>query len=79
MKLSQSQIGKRESIQFPVIGEGKGMFSWVINGKMYTSNVTILPWVVVGEPAVITTGYVVTKNVESEKIVGGIPSKELSQ
>ncbi|MBP1839111.1 acyltransferase [Formosa algae] len=45
------------------------------NGAWIGSNVTILPGVVIGERAVIAAGSVVTKSVEAETIVGGIPAK----
>nr|WP_186317639.1 DapH/DapD/GlmU-related protein [Curtobacterium sp. 9128] len=39
------------------------------------SRATILPGVVVGVGAVVAAGAVVTKNVESGMIVGGVPAK----
>lgn len=39
------------------------------------SGVTILPGVTIGERAVIAAGSVVTKNVESHSIYGGVPAK----
>ncbi len=39
------------------------------------ANCVILPGVVIGEGAVIAAGSVVTRNVESFSIVGGIPAK----
>ena len=39
------------------------------------SNVTVLPGVTIGEGAVIAAGAVVTKDVEANTIVGGIPAK----
>jgi maltose O-acetyltransferase len=38
----------------------------------------ILPGVTIGKGAVVAAGSVVTKNVEPYKIVGGVPSKILS-
>jgi len=41
------------------------------------SRVTILPGVKIGKGAVIACGAVVTKNVNSYEIVGGIPAKKI--
>ncbi|WP_299778170.1 DapH/DapD/GlmU-related protein [uncultured Formosa sp.] len=45
------------------------------DGAWIGSNVTILPGVTIGARAVIAAGSVVTKDVEAETIVGGIPAK----
>lgn len=42
------------------------------------SRVTILPGIIIGHGAVVACGAVVTKNVTSLTIVGGIPAKQLS-
>lgn len=39
------------------------------------SNVTVLPGVTIGEGAIVAAGAVVTKDVEPNTIVGGIPAK----
>ncbi len=39
------------------------------------ANVTILPGVTIGDGAIVAAGAVVTKNVEANTIVGGIPAK----
>ena len=39
------------------------------------SNVTILPGVSIGKGAIVAAGAVVTKNVEPNTIVGGVPAK----
>lgn len=39
------------------------------------SNVTVLPGVTIGEGAIVAAGAVVTKDVESNTIVGGVPAK----
>ena len=39
------------------------------------SRVTILPGVTIGKGAVIATGAVVTKDVESYAVVGGVPAQ----
>lgn len=39
------------------------------------SNSTILPGVTVGEGAIVAAGSVVTKNVEPNTVVGGVPAK----
>lgn len=39
------------------------------------SNVTVLPGVTIGEGAIVAAGAVVTKDVEPNSIVGGIPAK----
>jgi acetyltransferase-like isoleucine patch superfamily enzyme len=57
-----------------------GIVSKAINiedGAWIGSNVTILPGVIIGKRAVIAAGSVVTKNVESETIYGGIPAKKI--
>ncbi|MEZ4801894.1 MAG: DapH/DapD/GlmU-related protein [Gelidibacter sp.] len=45
------------------------------DGAWVGSGVTILPGVTIGKRAVIAAGSVVTKNVESNSIYGGIPAK----
>ncbi len=39
------------------------------------ANVTILPGVTIGDGAIIAAGAVVTKNVDANTIVGGVPAK----
>ncbi len=39
------------------------------------ANVTILPGVTIGDGAIIAAGAVVTKDVEADTIVGGVPAK----
>ncbi|WP_407393681.1 sugar O-acetyltransferase [Methanobrevibacter sp.] len=39
------------------------------------SNVTILPGVTIGEGAIVAAGAVVTKDVEANTIVGGVPAR----
>lgn len=39
------------------------------------SNVTILPGVKIGQGSVVAAGAVVTKDVESYVVVGGVPAK----
>lgn len=41
------------------------------------ANATILPGVSIGDGAVIAAGAVITKDVPSEMIVGGVPAKEI--
>ena len=43
------------------------------------SNVTILPGVTIGEWASVAAGAVVTKNVESYTVVGGVPAKVIKR
>jgi len=50
---------------------------YIEDGAWIGSNVTILPGVIVGKRAVVAAGSVVTKNVESETIYGGVPAKKL--
>ncbi len=45
------------------------------NNVWIGSNSTILPGVTVGEGAIIAAGAVVTKNVEPNTVVGGVPAK----
>lgn len=49
------------------------------NGAWLGSNVTILPGVTIGERAVIAAGSVVTKNIPSSEIWGGIPAKKMKE
>jgi acetyltransferase-like isoleucine patch superfamily enzyme len=55
------------SIQKTVIGKGV----WIM------PNVTIVPGIKVGDESVIATGSVVTKDVPSRTLVGGVPAKVL--
>lgn len=49
-----------------------------IGNKVWVgANVTILPGVTVGDGAIIAAGAVVTKDVESNTIVGGVPAKKI--
>ncbi len=41
------------------------------------ANATVLPGVTIGDNAVIAAGAVVTKNVEENTVVGGVPAKAL--
>jgi acetyltransferase-like isoleucine patch superfamily enzyme len=41
------------------------------------ANSTILPGVTVGENAIVAAGSVVTKDVEANTIVGGVPAKKI--
>lgn len=43
------------------------------------ANVTILPGVSIGDGAIIAAGAVVTKDVESRTVVGGVPAKFIKQ
>jgi acetyltransferase-like isoleucine patch superfamily enzyme len=47
------------------------------NGAWVGSNVTILPDIKIGKRAVIAAGSVVTKNVPTNEIWGGIPAKKI--
>lgn len=49
------------------------------DGAWIGSNVTILPGVHIGKRAVVAAGSVVTKNVSTESIVGGIPAKIITK
>ena len=39
------------------------------------SNVTVLPGITIGEGAIVAAGAVVTKDVEANTVVGGVPAK----
>lgn len=41
------------------------------------SNVTIVPGVTIGDNAVIAAGSVVTKNIDSDIVAGGVPAKKI--
>lgn len=45
------------------------------DGAWVGSNVTVLPGVHIGKRAVVAAGSVVTKNVEPNSLIGGIPAK----
>lgn len=47
----------------------------IANDVWIGSNATILPGVTIGEGAIIAAGAVVTKDVEENSIVGGVPAK----
>ena len=47
----------------------------VEDGAWVGSGVTILPGVTIGKRAVVAAGSLITKSVESNTIVGGIPAK----
>ena len=47
----------------------------IANDVWIGSNATILPGVAIGEGAIIAAGAVVTKDVEENSIVGGVPAK----
>jgi acetyltransferase-like isoleucine patch superfamily enzyme len=49
----------------------------VKNNVVIGGGVTILPGVILGENSVIGGGSVVTKNVSREKVVSGVPAKEI--
>jgi len=46
-------------------------------GAWLGANVTVLPGVTIGENAVVAAGAVVTKDVEANTLVGGVPAKKL--
>lgn len=51
-------------------------FSIIIGNDVWIGdNVSILPNVIIGDGVIIGTGSVVTKNIESYTIVGGVPAK----
>ncbi|MEE0902329.1 MAG: acyltransferase, partial [Methanobrevibacter sp.] len=45
------------------------------NGAWLGSNVTVLPGVTIGDGAIIAANAVVTKDVDADTIVAGIPAK----
>lgn len=47
----------------------------IANKVWIGANVTVLPGVTIGENAIVAAGAVVTKNVEANTIVGGVPAK----
>ncbi|HIB36024.1 DapH/DapD/GlmU-related protein [Mesonia sp.] len=46
-------------------------------GAWLGANVTVLPGVIIGENAVIAAGAVVTKDVEANTVVAGVPAKKI--
>ena len=58
---------KRANLHPAPIKIGKG--AWL------GSNVTVLPGITIGDGAIIAAGAVVTKDVEANTIVAGIPAK----
>ena len=43
------------------------------------ANATVLAGVTIGDGAVVAAGAIVTKNVEPNTIVGGVPAKEIKK
>ena len=43
------------------------------------ANVTVLPGVTIGDNAVVGAGAVVTKDVEADTVVAGVPAKEIGK
>ena len=62
---------KRQSMSYAPIHIGKNV--WI------GANATVLAGVTIGDGAVVAAGAVVTKDVEPNTIVGGIPAKALQE
>ena len=55
--------------------EVRGLLSELFGYQVPSSNATILPGMTIGDNAVVGAGAVVTKDVEANTIVGGVPAK----
>ena len=65
-----------ESIEMPVIEQGMTEGEIIIHDDVWIgSNAVILPNCEIGEGAIVAAGAVVTSNVDSYSIVGGVPAK----
>ena len=64
-----------------LIAEQEGVEKDVIIGSevWLGAYVVVLPGVTIGDGAVVAAGAVVTKDVESYSVVGGIPAKKISE
>tara|TARA_Y100001970_G_C13896652_1_gene681465 strand:+ start:93 stop:674 length:582 start_codon:yes stop_codon:yes gene_type:complete len=63
-------------IKSPICEQGMTTGKIIIENDVWIgSNVVILPDILVGEGSIIAAGAVVTNNVESFSIVGGVPAK----
>lgn len=59
------------------MGRGSGVYKGphIKMGARIASNSTLLPYVVIGEQAVVAAGAVVTRDVPDRKVVMGVPAK----
>ena len=65
-----------ESIEKPVIDQGMKDGEIIINDDVWIgSNAVILPNCRIGKGAIVAAGAVVTRNVDSYTVVGGVPAK----
>ena len=65
-----------ESIEKPVIDQGMEYGEIIIHDDVWIgSNAVILPNCRIGKGAIVAAGAVVTRNVDSYTVVGGVPAK----
>ena len=64
-----------------ILGPSSQVFSQVVikRGAWITINVTILPGVTIGEYSIIAAGSVVTKDIPTGVLAGGVPAKVLKE
>lgn len=71
---------EQHDIQSPTFSSPVGRKTVVIHDRAWiSSRVTILPGVEIGEGAVVAAGAVVTKDISSFAVVGGVPAKEIGK
>ena len=66
------------SLEIPIAAQGMTYGTIIIEDDVWiASNVVVLPDVRIGRGAVVAAGAVVTKNVDSYTIVGGVPARQI--
>lgn len=65
------------SLEIPIVDQGDTEPNPPIikDGVWLGRNVVVMPGIMIGEGAIVGAGAVVTKNVEPNTVVGGVPAK----